>query len=288
MKAGVLRADYFFDFAAPDIIEMHAWWKCGENTLIFSDPRFTKSYRLIELNPHDLVQCQSFTIPGGIWIRRDIEKTSRNPERELIDDLKGGFSLDRISQELDGCHENEYKNNCSYISRTVYRFIPEIKSNGQLKSVIDLFKEKSGNTFDMFLLAGSYDVTQTSSVIRFIFKRHLMNNHFKPIGKENGFDLYVSDKELAVYSESCGGENKMAPFYLHAIPISEAEINSTKYGFINLDFSIKSDGVYGSGVCGAIRKLPDVKIRNIVLGQWIPATEKEIWEFNIDFSSQIP
>jgi hypothetical protein len=284
VKAGALRADYFFDFAAPDLIEVHDWWKCGENIAIFSDPRFFQEYRLIESYPHAVNHCGVDNFKDGIYIRKNIERNSGSTERKLLDDLVTNFSLDRISHELDLCHDNYYDKEfkCSYISRTVYRFIPELKSNGQLEKMMSLLQERSGNAFDLFLASGSYDTAHAYETIKMLFKSHLINNEFKKIGSKNGFTLYISDTELAVYNESCGKIRELAPFYVHVIPISEADKNRVPHGFVNLDFNIKSDGVFTGSLCGAVRKLPYIAINNIFIGQWLPAEEKELWEVNID------
>ena len=44
LKNGRILADYFFDFAAPDIIESHDYWSCRYLNSIFKDNRFREKY----------------------------------------------------------------------------------------------------------------------------------------------------------------------------------------------------------------------------------------------------
>ena len=151
-----VASDYFLDFAAPDLIESHGWWSCGYSNTIFGDTRFAERYTLVQghiqewMKKHCKANPES---PTGIWIRKDILKSSGSPERRLIDDLAGELSTERVRQELEDC-QRVPANNCVYVARTAYRFLPEFRDKGDIKALTEIFSASRTRAFDEYPHSG--------------------------------------------------------------------------------------------------------------------------------------
>lgn len=131
--------DYFLDFARPDFVEVLGTWTsfyCGP---IFLDPRFARRYEPVgpPVNLDEL--CAEEDPRQTIWVRRDITKGADSDERRLLDLLQDGFDRTAVSAALDACRSSN--TDCSYVVRSVYRFIPEIVAAGAFDETLALFEE---------------------------------------------------------------------------------------------------------------------------------------------------
>lgn len=132
-KDSVLQK-YYLEYILPDIVEAHGFWLNKYKHLIFSTNRFKKLYKVIKRDPARIY-----------WIRKAICKNSKSVERELLNDLQNQLSVDRISKEINKCRNNG--NSYSYVSRTVYKFIPELRIQKKFNKVFDLFSNKLDKAF---------------------------------------------------------------------------------------------------------------------------------------------
>jgi hypothetical protein len=164
-----LVANYIFNYAAPDLIESHDVWSCSYYTAIFTDPRFKKTYLVVK---EDFVRygssCGGRPLPVGIWIRKDVLKDSKSSERLFLNKLQQNIDISIVSDELQSCQLLE---NCNYVSRTVYRFLPEFKSNEQFDQLIEIFsKFPTTNDVDWYLLKGSIEKNLHQQALKYLAK----------------------------------------------------------------------------------------------------------------------
>ena len=93
----------------------------------------------------------------------------------------------------------------------------------------------------------------------------------------SAFDVYLSGKSLIYHKQDCRLTNLSAPFFLHIIPVDEADLpeGRARYGFDNRDFQAWSFQV-GKNTCAVETRLPDYAIRHIRTGQYIPERRKTL------------
>ena len=130
--------DYYLNYGLPDIIEAHGNWILKYCNSIFKQNKFTDLY--MQVNGHYNIKSICNEKNDNImtyWIRRDIAKDSNSPERILLNNLQDTMSTDRIRQEITDCKLSN--SDCSYIARTVYKFIPEIRKADEFKNVYEMF-----------------------------------------------------------------------------------------------------------------------------------------------------
>ncbi len=158
---------YYLGYGLPDIIEAHGWWIHEYCDPIFATPTFDRLYSQIETD-YDLKQiCNSADTPPMIyWIRNDIKRDSDSAERKFLDDLQNRLSSERVDEEIKKCRY--LKDDCSYIARTVYKFIPEFIETGQFNTVYNLFT----NETDKALLIG-WQNAQAHNFILYDIQRKL-------------------------------------------------------------------------------------------------------------------
>ncbi len=157
LDSGPVLSDYFFEYAAPDLIESHPYWSCFYLEEIFRDPRFRERYEPIreELRPGPGA-CTGTQVLFGIWIRKAILEHSGSNERELIDDLRRDLSTKRLRDELAECQSVPARS-CVYVARTAYRFLPEFRELGLADTLTDVFSASRTRPFDLYLVQGFRD-----------------------------------------------------------------------------------------------------------------------------------
>ena len=109
---------------------------------------------------------------AGLWIRKDIEVTSRSAERQFMDRLKDNISLEIIKDEIKNCGAE--KRSSLYIVRTLYRFIPELKKKAWYKNIAGLFKHDPNFDYASAVLHSSSDPDWHKKVHTFI-KQNMAN-----------------------------------------------------------------------------------------------------------------
>ena len=91
------------------------------------------------------------------------------------------------------------------------------------------------------------------------------------------FDLYLLDKSLVYYRESCDPVAIREQFFLHFLPVNPADLPPlSSRGFENRDFTFMERGGYFDGFCLAVLPLPDYPVAAIRTGQFI-AGEGQLW-----------
>jgi hypothetical protein len=170
LKRPAQLADYYFDYAAPDFIESHGMWSCRYHYL-FDDPRFDAMYEPLEVGRDRWLERNCGRHPralAGTWKRKGLEKTSRTPERRLIDDLRRRPSAERVASELAVCGRDTAPAACQYVTRSVYRLMPEIVSAGLYDEVVAAFASGRSAPYDLAFLGGRENGRWYDEVVRFV------------------------------------------------------------------------------------------------------------------------
>lgn len=99
------------------------------------------------------------------------------------------------------------------------------------------------------------------------------------------FDLFLAGTTLLYFREPCEREDTEPRFFLHAYPADPALLTPSRepYGFENLDFSFPSCGAYSDGRCVAVVALPEVPLRRVRTGQYLPGGPP-LWEAEFSLS----
>ena len=95
---------------------------------------------------------------------------------------------------------------------------------------------------------------------------------------QSDFDVYISDDALIYVKDDCDMSYTDASFFLAAFPVDESALpeGSRQYGFQNLDFGFRKNGVrQADGRCVALVRLPDYDIARISTGQYIRHADGE-------------
>ena len=142
LENGPMLTEYLLTYGLPDIIEAHGYWVREYCESIFSTEEFSQKYSQVG-SDFDIKQvCVADENPPRIfWIRNDIKLSSSSSERILLNDLQDQFSAIRVSDEIRVCEISG--GNCSYIARTVYKFIPELIKTGQFSEIYNLFERET-------------------------------------------------------------------------------------------------------------------------------------------------
>lgn len=173
IKSAPIASDFIFEFLSPDIIQSHDIWSCVHYETIFSDIRFKKMYQPVK---EEFIQsksrCRGKILRNGIWIRKNILKSSTSRERMLLDKLSHELNLNIVQDELEYCKSSKFEN-CSYISRTAYKFLPEFKDKGMYDQLLLIFSNAQiTNDFDLYLLKGSIEKNLDKKALAYIVDRH--------------------------------------------------------------------------------------------------------------------
>ncbi len=146
-----MMTEYYLKYALPDIIEAHGSWIQQYCDSIFTKEDFKKLYSQID-SQFDMVSiCSSGKYPVIYWIRNDIMRNSSSFERKLLNNLQNNLSVKQIKNEISACYSTDF--DCSYIARTVYKFIPELRKTDKFEKVYKLFNSER----DKALLRGWKD-----------------------------------------------------------------------------------------------------------------------------------
>ncbi len=229
-------ANYLFDFAAPDFIEIHDSWSCLHSYL-FEDERFTKMYEPYrEQRTKWLVEnCQeSVLAKTGIWIRKDIKIDSNSRERQLINKLKENLSISIIENEVEARLEEQNVLSSLYIVRAVYRFLPELIEKGYLKELKKLFLNTKTSLYDLAVLQCRNNSRWHKNILSFLneYNHKDMNRQFQETGmlkikdiifKKGFYDDEVFTKgKAALYNIDYQFKPKDEYFVIHTLGLRPA------------------------------------------------------------------
>ena len=149
-------SDYFFEVAAPDLVEVHGPW-CETYRELLSDPRFRERYEVVRESKDgvpEVILREWPLVREGIYVRKAILAGSGHMERELIDSLELGVSMGPVLQHLEahrspgqGWVSHDY-----YIGRTIYRYLPEFEDAGLVDELFLALEVSHVAPFDRAML----------------------------------------------------------------------------------------------------------------------------------------
>lgn len=140
------RGNYMLDFVQPDLIAMQFVWSEQYCDGFFRDPRFDALYvNLEDAAVSGTEYCAVESPPRAFWIRRAVQSGSVTAERLLIDRLLGGLTAAPFREALDGCDAGV--DECRWVMRTAYRFMPELRAQGLADEVTDLFSNEAERAY---------------------------------------------------------------------------------------------------------------------------------------------
>ncbi len=173
-------ANYFFDIAAPDLIEMHGVWS-ERHAHLFKDRRFHERYAAVESEVDGFLQKRfnrsanfraeyGAYVRTGYWVRRDMMADSGSRERTLVDALRAGPTLSRLEEELARCKaEGLTPEECAYVVRSAYRFIPEFVAQGSYEALVTLFQRGAAVLgYTTALLEGRTDGNWSKALVDYV------------------------------------------------------------------------------------------------------------------------
>lgn len=153
---------YFFEYALPDILESHNPWTSRYCQSIFMTEEFHQQYEMLYASDEVEDLCEADGAEMRFWIRRDVRSTSRSQERKFLDSLQQGLDVAKIAAELSAC--KAVGGSCSYVVRTVFRFVPELRDRKLFDSAVALFTQPK----DRAMLEGWRDARARTEILKAI------------------------------------------------------------------------------------------------------------------------
>jgi len=154
----VLR-EWFFELAAPDLVEVHDYWWI-KNSFLFNDPRFRQRYEVLEEHASPWSELNAPSFPdarSGRYLRRDLMRNSTSPERRLHDAMAWSPSVETLANELRTCDRGG-PGACLYVLRTAYRFLPELSGRqGELEALFASASDARFRSWAMAVLRARHD-----------------------------------------------------------------------------------------------------------------------------------
>ena len=96
------------------------------------------------------------------------------------------------------------------------------------------------------------------------------------------YNLFLQDNALYYAKRPCAPADTEAPFFLHLYPANADDLPSRRrqYGFDNLDFDFRAQGVIVDDKCVIRRDLPEYAIERIHTGQFVLGGDV-VWEVEL-------
>jgi len=169
-----LIRNYVFDYHAPDFIHLTDVF-ASHYGFLFNDKRFDKYYEPIYERIINKEGKRRNNYRSGLWIRKDIKIGCKSRERLFIDHLRNGLSVSYIKNEIDNCKKDKISPN--YIIRTLYRFLPELKKETDIKKIISYFKNHSCYKLANAILSSNNNRNWHKELIAFLKKNLNINKN---------------------------------------------------------------------------------------------------------------
>ena len=108
----------------------------------------------------------------------------------------------------------------------------------------------------------------------------------------SGMDVHIHGRRIFYVSDDCEGTDGRTPFFLHVVPMREADLppERVEHGYDNLDFH-QAGATFGER-CVVRWQLPDYPIRRIRTGQYVAVHDGEellvrnLWEGDADIGER--
>jgi len=155
--ANPLKKHYLFYYAAPDLVELHDFWVSAQESFM-RDYRFGELYAPRWTFPNG----DNPQLPNGFWHRKDILASSSSHERQWLNILLPLIRQKAPTVKVAEAVKNELAKSTTgsptlgktYIARTIYRFLPEIRTQeGMVEALIHSLKKSPTYAYDSLLLS---------------------------------------------------------------------------------------------------------------------------------------
>jgi hypothetical protein len=140
---------YLLEYAAPDFLRIHGGWQKSYKKFLRSSSfkkRYERANKIIKTKRVTKKRLNEF------WVRKDIKLRSTSKERILIDKLTRSLDIRVIESEINICSQGNSILDCLYVTRTVYRFLPELEEAGHMDRLKTIFKKSRTYRYDLALL----------------------------------------------------------------------------------------------------------------------------------------
>ena len=280
VRQGPLLADLFFDYLAPDLIESHETWSCQYWQTLFSDTRFRQRYVAIRETTVNYGNCGNTNLPKGIWIRRDIQKSSKSAERLLMNDLDQSLTTDRLKRELSNCQSHfSDKKDCVYVARSAYRRLPEFRKAGEIDALNAIFESSRTKPFDHFLLSGYANAQAHQKVLTWLAVNYLSTHQKQLSNSQNGFNVGIDNNFIVLIKNDCQPQDIKQPFYVQYLSRKLDSLNLTPHKY---SFDFLQNGFRAGSTCMATVPIQSKDIHSSALvGQWVPKKNLSLWQLKI-------
>ena len=263
-------SDYFFDYVAPDFIEIHGnTWSCMYYQSILTHSKLDERYRVVNAMEFEKDSCKPISrLLSGVWIRADILRTSESAERKLIDTLSGNLSIDALRRELASC-QSVAGDNCVYVARTAYRFLPEFRDAGLVDELNEVFSASRTKDYDLYLINGYRDGQAHQGAVEFFVNNWIASVRLDEPVIRSAYDVFIRDGTLIYLKSGCSESDGEVRFFLHLFPVDAGDLSEGRdqYGFNNFGFAFDDYGIRVGGHCFAARQLPEYANSRIRTGQ---------------------
>ncbi len=202
------KKHYLFNYAAPDLVELHLAWSDYQKEFL-GDYRFKQMY-----TPRWTTPNQSYPkTPNGLWMRNDVVAGSNSRERVWMEVFAGAVARIATHADLSAMVRAEvarpavgaYLTGKTYIARTIYRHLPEIRQREGLLPVLVLALKGSPTfAYDSLTLYSS-EVRDYGGKVSALLVQSLMREIFHtsmPLQPEASLENYVPAS--AILGENAG------------------------------------------------------------------------------------
>ena len=216
----------------------------------------------------------------GIWIRRDIQKSSKSAERLLMNDLDQSLTTDRLKRELSNCQSHfSDKKDCVYVARSAYRRLPEFRKAGEIDALNAIFESSRTKPFDHFLLSGYANAQAHQKVLTWLAVNYLSTYQKQLSNSQNGFNVGIDNNFIVLIKNDCQPQDIKQPFYVQYLSrkLDSLDLTPHKYSF---DFL--QNGFRAGSTCMATVPIQSKDIHSSALvGQWVPKKNLSLWQLKI-------
>lgn len=126
---------YFYDVAAPDLIDLTPYWR-NKREPLFESQKLNELYQVVSQVP---VGCAPEN-EHMFFVRRALLHTADDLERRFLNSLQQDLSAEKIIMEIENCDVRDAAK-CMYIIRSVFRFLPELRRSGEIGNVLQVLED---------------------------------------------------------------------------------------------------------------------------------------------------
>ncbi len=101
----------------------------------------------------------------------------------------------------------------------------------------------------------------------------------RPPTRRAAFDVYLAASTITFAKAPCAAADTASRFFVHAVPVNPRALPERPFG--NLDFSFDARGVRLDDACLASIPRPAYPVRQLTVGQWLPAEDRRFWQVDI-------